>query len=456
MTTTTDIERPPGPNLSTLAALRAFRSDRIGLLERTARDYGDIAYVRLGRFHVYLLGHPDYVKDVLVTHSHRFMKGQTMQEAKRMLGESLLTSEGEVHKRRRRLIQPIFHHERITGYGEVMVAHGTRTADRWVDGARVDMHREMTGLTLSIVGEALFGTDIEDADARAVGDAMTVMLSMFGRLFSPFAAVLERLPLPSNRRFLRAQELLDRTIYRMIAERRARGATGDDLLSMLLRAQDVEGDGGGMNDGQVRDEAMTLFLAGHETTANALAWTWQSLSENQEAEAGLHAELDRVLDGRPPTAADIPNLPFTDMVVLESMRVRPPAWAIGRRTLVDHEVGGYLIPEGSIVVVSPYVMHHDARWYPEPAAFRPERWTAEERAARPRYSYFPFGAGPRQCIGESFARMEAVLLIATLAQRWRMRPVPGHPVGLDPVITLRPKNGMPMTLQQRPTARGAA
>jgi len=441
----TDRALPPGPRISGLAALRAFRRDPIGLLSQAA-TFGDVAYLRLPRFPAYLLNHPDLVHDVLVTGSQGFMKGPTMQAAKLVLGESLLTSEGEYHRRQRRLIQPIFHHDRIAGYGAAMVEHAARRCDRWHAGQTIDVHREMAELTLSVVGATLFGTDVETAEARSVGEALTLQLSMFGRVFSPLFQLSMRLPLPSNRRFERSKAALDAVIDRMIAERRSSGAAGEDVMSLLIRAQE---DGAGMIDAQVRDEAMTLFLAGHETTSNALTWTWYLLSQHPQVEAKLHAELDEVLGSRPPTVTDVPRLRLTEMVLTESMRILPPAWAIGRRALADHHADAYVIPAGSVVIVSPYLVHHDPRWYEDPETFVPERWTDEERARRPRYAYLPFGAGPRMCVGEHFARMEGVLILATMAQRWRLRLVPGHPVELQPVITLRPKHGMAMTAERR-------
>lgn len=436
---------PPGPRLSRLAALRAFQRDPIRLLARAAAC-GDVSYLKLPRFPAYLVNHPDLVRDVLVTEGHHFMKGPTMQAAKLVLGESLLTSEGEYHKRQRLMIQPIFHHERIAGYGGPMVAHALRTAGRWRDGQTLDVHREMARLTLSVVGATLFGTDVETEEARAVGNALALQLSMFDRVFSPFFQVSMRLPLPSNRRFEHANAALDAVIGRMITERRGTGASGDDLLSLLIRAQD---DGAGMTDRQVRDEAMTLFLAGHETTSTALTWTWYLLSQHPEAERKLHAELHDVLGGRAPDARDVGRLRYTEMVLTESMRVLPPAWAIGRRALADHQAGGYVIPEGAVVIVSPYLVHHDPRWYEDPEAFVPERWAEGRHAKSPRHAYFPFGAGSRMCIGEPFAWLEAILVLAAIAQRWRLRLVPGHPVEVQPVITLRPRHGMLMRVEHR-------
>jgi cytochrome P450 len=442
---TTSRANPPGPALSGLAALRAFRRDPIGLLS-TAATFGDVSYLKLPRFPAYLLNHPDLVHDVLVTGSQKFMKGPTMQAAKLVLGESLLTSEGDHHRRQRRMIQPIFHHDRIEGFVDAMVERAARASERWRAGEILDVHREMAGLTLGVVGATLFGTDIDAQETRSVGEALALQLSMFGRVFSPLFRLSMRLPLPSNRRFERSKAALDAVIDRMIAQRRSTGAAGRDVLSLLIRAQE---DGAGMSDAQVRDEAMTLFLAGHETTSNALTWTWYLLSQHADVEAKLHAELDEVLGGRPPTVEDLPRLRLAEMVLTESMRILPPAWAIGRRALVDHRAGSYVVPAGSVVIVSPYLLHHDPRWYEDPEAFVPERWRDEERTRRPRNTYLPFGAGPRMCVGEPFARLEGVLVLATIARRWRLDLVPGHRVELQPAVTLRPRHGMAMTAERR-------
>jgi cytochrome P450 len=440
-----DIARPPGPSISALDALRAFRRDPIGLLSRAAAC-GDVAYLHLPRFHAYVVNSPDLVRDVLVTGAKDFMKGPTMQAAKLVLGENLLTSEEPHHMRRRRLMQPLFHHERITGYGDTMVRLAERASARWVDGSSLDVHQEMARLTLAIVGATVFDTDVETEDARAVTRALSDLLAMFDRVYSPIFQLLIRLPVPATRRFERRRREVTEIVDRMIAERRAAAARGDDLLSLLLRAQ---ADGIGLTDDEVRDEALTLFLAGHETTSNALTWTWWLLSEHPEVEARLHEELDATLGERPPSVEDLDRLRYTSMVLDESMRLRPPAWAIGRRAIADHELGGFIVPRGAVVVVSPYLLHHDARWYPDPEAFRPERWAWDADASRPRTAFLPFGAGSRMCIGEGFARVEAALLLATIARRWRLHLVPGHPVELQPAVTLRPKHGMVMTLERR-------
>ncbi len=436
---------PPGPDVSGLAALRRFRRDPIGLLEEAA-TYGDVSALRLPRFPVVLLNHPDLVREVLVGSNRAFRKGPTMQAAKRMIGDSLLTTEGEEHRRQRRLIQPLFHHERIAGYADDMVELADRAADRWRDGQPLDAHTEMGRLTLAVVSRTLFGTDLPAEESRAIAGALSGTLAQFDRVFSPLLPITERLPLPATRRFRAAHETFDRLVYGLIERRRAEGATGDDLLSMLLRAQEA---GAGMTDIQVRDEAITLFLAGHETTSNALTWTWYLLSRHPDVRRAWHAELDEVLGDRPPAAADLARLPLTDAILHEAIRLYPPAWAMGRTALEVHHAGGYEIPAGATVVVSPWLLHRDARWFPDPPSFRPERWPA---GPEPRHAYVPFGAGPRMCIGEPFAWMEAALLLATIGRRWELDLSRDARVELQPVVTLRPRHGMAMTARPRRAA----
>ena len=413
-----------------------------------AGDYGDIAHYRIGPQHLFLFNHPDLIRDVLVTNQKNFHKSRGLERAKRLLGNGLLTSEGEFHLRQRRLAQPAFHRQRIAAYAATMTDFAGRTRSQWTDGATVDMHTEMMRLTLGIVAKTLFDADV-DSEAAEIGSAMTAAFESFNYAMLPFTEYLDRLPIPAVRRFNAARDRLDSTIYRMIRERRASGEDRGDLLSMLLLAQDTEGDGTSMSDAQLRDEALTIFLAGHETTANALTWTWYLLSQHPEVEARLHSELDSTLAGRLPTYENLPALPYTRMVLAESMRLYPPAWAIGRRALEDFAAGGFTVPAGSVVLMSQYIMHRDSRFFPEPERFDPERWTPEHQAERPKFSYFPFGGGARVCVGEQFAWMEGILLIAAIAQQWRMRLVPDHVVDLQPLITLRPKYGMRMTLERR-------
>ncbi|HEX5708983.1 MAG TPA: cytochrome P450 [Pyrinomonadaceae bacterium] len=446
--------RVPGPRKFLPGAhLYSFRREPLGFLARLARDYGDVAHFKMGPQRVFLLNHPDLVRDVLVTHHERFHKGRALQRSKRLLGEGLLTSEGEHHRRQKRLALPAFHKQRISAYGAVMAECAERASARWRDGEERDASEEMMRLTLAIVGKTLFDADVE-SDADEVGEALGEVMALFNYLLLPYTELLEKLPLPQTRRFLRARERLDRVVYRIIEERR-RGVAEDrgDLLSTLMLAVDEEGDRQGMTNEQLRDEMMTLFLAGHETTANLLAWTWYLLSKHPDVEARLHAELDEVLaGGRLPEAEDAARLRYTEMVLAEVMRLYPPAWAVGRLAVEEHEACGYLIPRGSLVLLSQYAMHRDARYFPDPERFDPERWTPEAKQARPQFSYFPFGGGPRRCIGEGFAWMEATLVLAALARRWRMRLVAGHPVELRPMITLRPKHGMRMTLERRADA----
>jgi len=431
-----------------LSGLLAYRKGPLPFFQNLAAQYGDISYFRLGPQEAFFLNHPDYIKDVLVTNQPSFHKGLVLQRAKRLLGEGLLTSEDEVHRRQRRLAQPAFHRSRIASYSSVMTDYGLQTSARWRDGDTLDMSAEMMQLTLGIVGKTLFDADVV-SDAQEVGEAMTVVMDLFNTITIPFFELLQKLPLPQLRRFDTARAKLDAIIYRLIEQRRLAGEDRGDLLSMLLLAQDTEVDGGAMTDEQLRDELMTIFLAGHETTANALTWTWYLLSQNPEAEARLHEEIDRVLAGRLPDFDDVGKLKYTEMVLAESMRLYPPAWALGRLAMQEFEIGGYVVPRKSLVLMSQYVMHRDARYFAEPLKFNPERWTPEARESRPQFSYFPFGGGPRRCIGEGFAWMEGILLIATIARHWQMRLVPNHPVVLKPVITLRPKHGMRMTLIRR-------
>jgi len=441
---------PPGPkSLIPGRALLTFRRDPIAFLMSTARDFGDIACFGAGSQQYFLVNHPDHIKDILVTHHADFKKGRGLERAKRMLGNGLLTSEGPFHHRQRRLAQPAFHRDRIAGYADIMVNYADRLQrERWRKGQTLDIAKEMMHLTLAIVGKTLFGTETE-AEAEQVREALSETMKGFTRAMLPFAEFLDRLPLRRNRHYSRARNVLDSIIYRIIDERRRSGEDRGDLLSMLLRAQDEEGDGGQMTDLQLRDEAITIFLAGHETTANTLTWTWYLLSEHPDIEQRLHRELDSVLAGRLPTAEDFPRLQYTEMVITEAVRLYPPAWILGRRALKDYKLGPYIVPAGAIVIMSPYVMHHDPRYFPDPFRFDPDRWMAEARAPRPQFSYFPFGGGPRRCIGEGFALMESIMVLATLAQKWSLRRAVDQPVALQPLVTLRPKHGMRMVLMSR-------
>ena len=440
---------PPGPKAKTpLGHLLAIRRDLIGMLTTIAKEYGDIAYFKIGPIDIVLLNHPDYIKDVLVTHHRNFVKGRPLEMAKRLLGEGLLTSEGEFHTRQWRMIQPAFHRKRIEAYGAVMADYASRLSERWCDGMAVDIAQKMTQMATAIAGKTMFNTDVESA-APEIDRALAAATSLFTRVSIPFSEWLLKLPLPSTFRFYRAKARLDATIYRMINEHRRSGKDDGALLSLLLLAQDEEGDQGVMTDQQVRDEALTLLLTAFDTTSLALTWTWYLLSQHPEAEAELHAELDRVLGGRLPTVDDLPKLQYTRMVLTEAMRLYPPLYVIARKALNDYPVDQYIVPAGTLILMSPYLIHRDRRFYANPSKFDPKQWASETHPQAPKFAYFPFGGGPRSCIGESFAWMEGILVIATLAQRWQMRLVPGHPVALLPLVNLRPKYGMSMIVQRR-------
>ena len=441
---------PPGPKtLIPGGTLFAFRRDPIGFLMSAAREFGDVAHFQAGSQQYFLVNNPEYIKDILVTHQASFKKGRGLERAKAMLGNGLLTSEGDFHHRQRRLAQPAFHRDRIARYAGMMVDYADRMQhERWREGQTLDIAREMMHLTLAIVGKTLFDTETE-AEAEQVRQALSESMQRFNRFMLPFAEFLDRLPLPGNRRYRQARDVLDSIIYRIINERRRNGQDTGDLLSMLLTAQDDEGDGGRMTDLQLRDEVITIFLAGHETTANTLTWTWHLLSEHPEIESRLHHELDHELAGRLPAVEDLSHLRYTEMVITEALRLYPPAWIMGRRALKDYQLGPYVVPAGSIVIMSPYVMHHDDRYFPDPFRFDPDRWMPEARASRPQFSFFPFGGGLRRCIGEGFAWTEAIMVIATLAQRWTLRGAPGHPIALQPLVTLRPRHGIRMVLTGR-------
>lgn len=428
-----------------------FRSRPTEFLSDLA-ELGDVTTFRLGGQRSYFLNNPEMVRDMLVVSHHKFVKGRALQRAKRLLGDGLLTAEHEFHLRQRRMIQPAFHRQRIADYARSMVEYGERLSDRWKDGETLDIDQEMMRLTLQIVAKTLFSADVE-GDADEVGQAMTNLINLFNYLLLPFSEFLEKIPLPQTRRFRNAKDTLDNVIYKFIRERRESGENTGDLLSMLLAARD-EDDGGRMTDEQVRNEALTLFLAGHETTANALTFTWYLLSENPAAEKKLHEELDRVLGGRAPTVEDLPSLKYTEAVLAESMRLYPPAWAIGRLSTEDHAFGGFDVPRNSLVLVSPFVTQRDPRFWDEPLKFEPKRWFDQSvKEASNRFIYFPFGGGVRRCIGEQFAWTEGILLIASIARNWRLRLDPEQKIGLKPMITLRPKYGMRMKIERRNSER---
>ncbi len=440
---------PPGPRRPILGTLITPGRDPLALFTRMARTYGDVVFFKLSGEQAYFVNEPQFIRDVLVTNQRNFTKSRGLERARKLLGEGLLTSEGTSHLRSRRLLQPMFHRERIGSYAAVMVQRADQMRRRWQDDQTFDAAKEMMRVTLAIVGQTLFSTDVE-SKADEVGVALTQVMSTFFLNLLPGADFIEKLPIPALRRARAARERLDALIYEMIAERRRSAADRGDLLSTLLETRDEDGTGG-LSDQQVRDESMTLLLAGHETTANALTWTWYLLSQHPEAEVKLHEELDRVLGGRLPTMDDLPRLPYVERVVSEVLRLYPPAWVIGRRAIAEHRVGDYVVPPRALVFMSPYIMQRDSRFYDDADRFNPDRWTPEFKASLPPFAYFPFGGGARKCIGDQFALMEAALVLATIAQHWKLRLVPGHPVEPQPLITLRARHGMTMVALRRPS-----
>jgi cytochrome P450 len=437
---------PPGPDSdSWTGSFGKYSRDPLAFLPDAVRTYGDVVGLRFFTYRIYFLNHPDAIEDVLVNQARKFVKGRVLQKNKRLFGAGLLTSEGEFWLRQRRLSQPAFHRARIATYAEAMVDYAAKLASSWKDGERRDIHTEMMRLTLQIVGKTLFGIEL-DREVQEVGHALEALMELNSN-FRRLIMVPAWLPTPTNIKAEMAIRRLDKIIYRIIAERRASRLDNGDLLSMLLRAQDD--DGSRMTDEQLRDEALTLFLAGHETTAVALSWTWWLLAQHPEVEKKLHAELNSILAGRNPTIEDLPALRYTERIVTESMRLYPPAWGMARLALEDVEVAGYPLEKGWGVSFAQWIVHRDPRWYESPEEFRPERWEGDLAKRIPRYAYFPFGGGSRQCIGNSFAMMETTLVLATIAQRFRFKLVPEHPVVPIASITLRPRYGIKVVLEKR-------
>ncbi len=436
----------PLPFVRPLLRLKGGHFDK---MEARVRTLGDIAKVRVGPVRIVLLNHPDYIEELLVKNHKCYIKDRGYDGLRRILGKGLLVSEGEFHWKQRKMMTPALHHQRIRAYADDMARFGVEQAETWHDGQHVDLYHEMMAITLKIAGKCLFNTDVEGA-VQDVASAMEVLMEYNERyMIKPIGDFFDALPLESSRKSRASLETLERTIYQVIEEAQQRNDASGSLLEMLLdaKANDAEGQ---MTLEQVRDEALTLFLAGHETTALALTWTLYLLSIHPEAAARLHEELDRVLEGgRLPTAEDYPKLPYTKWVVSEGMRLYPPAFSFGRECIAENRVGPYVIRKGDNVAMAPYFVHRDPRWWDEPSVFRPERWAPEASGDRPRFAYFPFGGGRRVCIGEGFAWMEAVLVLAVLWQRYTMTVDDGYEPLLHPAITLRPRNGMPMTLHAR-------
>jgi cytochrome P450 len=470
---------PPGPpGWPILGNIPFPGADWLAGFERAARNFGDVVYFQFIHVPMILLVHPDAIESVLLTNPANFFKSRDYRALAKVLGNGLLTSEGEAWRAQRKMLQPAFRRENILSYAPVMMDCAERMLARWSDGESRDLHQEMMTLTLDIVGRALFGTDVLSSAGR-VGSALETAMKQFTRIAGWAFLLPENFPVPGSWRMRRATRQLDEVIYGIIRERRThaqRSGAGNssDLLGTLLEVRDDEDRP--LSDLQLRDNLMTLFLAGHETTAIALSWTWYLLATNPDVERKLHAELSEVLCGRAPAAADLPRLPYTEMVIKESMRLYPPAWGIGRNSREDFEVGGYLLPAHTNIFMLQWVTQRDPRWYSEPESFLPERWTedtmrngelknqetpgqfmanasvqsyAAQNQKRPRFAYFPFGGGPRVCIGAGLAMMEATLLLATIAQSYKFKLVPDHPIELFPSVTLRPRYGINAVLEKR-------
>ena len=447
---------PPGLSLNLVFYLRRrfFKpSNPILLFEHLAATYGRIAHYKLGWQHIVFINHPEFIREVLVNHQQEMIKERTQRRMKILLGEGLITSEGAFHMRQRRIAAPAFHRQRIAAYADVMVERATLRRASWHPGQTVDIGAEMMQLALEVVARTLFNTDVT-SDVLEINREVNVIMDLYNYLISlPLAEAYLYAPLPGLTRFRRARARLDAVVHRIIANHRNRERAGDtsdsgDLLSMLMASRDEEG-GGVMTDAQLRDEIITIFLAGYETVANALTWTWLLLAQNPEAAQRFYDEVDQVLDGRTSTLEDLPQLRYTEMVFAESMRIYPPAWAMGRQSTAPLSLGPYRLPAKTYFFFSQYVMQRDPEYFPDPLRFDPERFTPEAKAARPRFAYFPFGGGGRQCIGESFAWMEGVLILATIAQKWQLTLLPDQQIDVQPKITLRPRYPIHMRVEKR-------
>jgi cytochrome P450 len=472
MSTTPNIPRivRPIPGLRYPLPFYALRSwvklgHPIRLFEHLHKTFGNIAQYRFMGTSIIFINHPGYIQNILVHDAHRYAKERTVRRMKVLLGEGLITSEEPIHMRQRRIAAPAFHRRRINAYADQIVAISAGYREKWQPGNTIDIAAESMALSLEIVARTLFDTKVTP-DIRAINDEVNTIMGLYNFIVAfPRLENYLHLPIPKLTKFRRSKAHLDSVVDRLISERRKEIAAGEpdkgDLLSMLLTSTYEPEDSHpvpstspeGMSDQQVRDEVLTIFLAGYETVANALTWTWYLLSQNPEAEAKLHAELDTVLGTgdaqRLPTLADYPNLKYTEQVFAESMRLYPPAWAMGRMAIKDAALGEYDIPKGAHIFFSQYILSRTPEYFPDPLRFDPDRFTAEAKAARDRFTYIPFGAGNRQCIGESFAWMEGVFSIATIAQRWRMTYADNKPPTPQAKITLRPRDPLHMKLHSK-------
>lgn len=491
MTTTAprfQFERPPGPGFKFpyLFGLQFLKAP-LTVLNDLTRKYGDISYFKFGRQGIYFVNHPDYIQNVLMINQSKFIKNPGLRLTKRIIGNGLLTSEGEYHKQQRGLIQPAFDYSHIAMYADIITSCGEELCEKWRQTVvpkeiemTVDVHHEMTKLTVSIISNVLFGSNIGSNATAGIIHDVTILVGYFNHLRLPFIGnIIEKLPLASSRKFHASRRRLDSLIFAIIQETKRNLMQEDkmsgvsdsqpfndfeakdrnnprNLLSTLLlldtRKRMIGSDktSTAMTIQQLRDEIMTLFLAGHETTANALTWTLYLISQNHQVEAKIIEEIKLVLgNNRRPTVEDIPKFQYLRNVFTESLRLYPPAWAIGREAIDNVVMGGYTIPPGSVVIMSQYITHRDPRFFAEPNKFIPERWSPEMKSSLHKFAFFPFGGGSRVCMGEPLAWMEGILLLVTLLRNWKIELVPEHPVVLSPLITLRPKYGMKMIIKRR-------
>jgi cytochrome P450 len=438
----------PGPRGHwLLGVLPSMRTDLLGFFEECFREHGDAAYFRVGNRRSMLLSHPDDIERVLVTENRRFIKNYALQFLKPLLGNGLLLNEGQSWLRQRRLIQPAFSRQRVESYGPAMIECTERMLDAWRGGQVLNLPPEMMRLTMTIAGRALLGIDISER-FRDVAHCLQAVLHDFLSRFRAAIPLPYWLPTIRNLRLRWTISKLDYILQRLIDERRAAGAAGGDFLSILLHAKDEE-DGQGISDRQIRDEVMTMFLAGHETTGNALSWTWYLLGQHPEIQDRLRAEARRVLGSRQATAADVPKLVLCENVIREAMRLYPPAYVVGRRPLEDVTIGEHFIPAGTNVLMSQWIVHRDGRWFAEPLKFDPDRWEGSLASRLPKFAYFPFGGGPRLCIGSTFAMFEAPLVLALVARRFTLELVTHGPVKILPAVTLRPGQPIETRITER-------
>jgi cytochrome P450 len=453
-----DLLTLPRPQVS--AAIAEYSRDPLRFLTRCAREFGEIVPLQSEGEQFCLLTNPDQITEVLKDRL-LFIKAKDTQMLRGLLGNGLLTSEGDFWQRQRRLSQPIFHQQRINSYGEVMVNYTQRMLQNWQVGQQLNVHDQMMRLTLNIVMKTIFDRDVNDSEASRIAHALDEAMNWFtvqgkedaddqpswlSQGLNTMAQVFKFGQSESDRRYQAAIAQVDQTLYAMIQQRRSQDTPGHDLLGMLMQVKDAD-DGSRMSDRQLRDEVATMVFAGHETTSNTLAWTWMLLAQHPQVRAKLRQELDQVLSGRTATIADLPKLSYANWIIKEAMRLYPPVTDISREATQDCEIGGYRIPQGTTLIISQWVMHRDQRYFTDPETFAPERWANDFEKQLPRGVYLPFGDGPRVCIGKSFALMEAVLILATIAQRFELSLLPDQAIELQPSITLRPKQGIQVLLK---------